>query len=276
MGGHDHRATSVPLLRSFLALGLLGWAIPGSLLAEALEVGVRTKIMKPYAADFIEPEEEHMEHGKIYSVKAVKRVPSEWNLVKAVDERKLRHLTELFLNANGFRESGYTERAEIVITVAYGRGYVRNPYLLDTGRVASGVYGGSGAMIVGGNPNEHADEPSVTITGGSRQLMSEKNTAYRAQVAKAEQEKLFIQLTAWDNPLPATGAPSKLWVTTMVVDDPDHRDLNEIGGKMLQAGAPYFGRNSKELEIVSNQALPEGRVTVGEPHRVDPVEPKAK
>ncbi len=206
---------------------------------------------------------------------SVKPVPSEQKLIKTLDGRSLRRLVEVQLDAQGFRERMYSEEAEILITVDYGRGYLRNPYLLDTGRTASGSYGGSGALLPGGNPNEHADGPSVTITGGSRQLMSEKSTSYRAQLAKGEYEKLFIQLSAWENLPSGFGRGKLLWTTLMQVDDPDHRDLNRIGGEMLKAGAPYFGRASQKAEVEIHQGRPEGQVRVGEARPVDP-QPKVK
>ena len=56
----------------------------------------------------------------------------------------------------------------------------------------------------------------------------------------------------------------------MVVDDPEHRDLNAIAEKMLAAGAPYFGRELKEEEVDVYKPLPEGRVNVGTPEVVEP------
>lgn len=257
-----------------LALGLLsGVAIPGRLPAEQLEVGVRAKVMNPYPVENIEPGQEGGEHGKIYSIVAVKRVPSEQALVRAVNVGSLRRLTGLFLDANGFRESGYTEKAEVLITVAYGRGYPQNPYLLDTGGTDPWMKGGSGASI-NGKINEHIDFKSVPITGGSRQLMTEMTNGYQAKLQKAEAEKLLIQVTAWENTPAGTGRGRELWSTTMVVDDPDHRDLNVIGGKMLEAGAAYFGRAGKEAETEIHQTLPEGRVELGVPHPVAPDQPK--
>lgn len=60
-------------------------------------------------------------------------------------------------------------------------------------------------------------------------------------------------------------------MTTMHVDDPEHRDLNEISTKMLAAGVPYFDTHvARESEVVINTALPEGRVNVGTPEVVAP------
>ena len=42
-----------------------------------------------------------------------------------------------------------------------------------------------------------------------------------------------------------------LWMTTMNVDDPDHRDLNEIYRKMLAVGAPP-GRYTDHFLLLSS------------------------
>jgi hypothetical protein len=63
-------------------------------------------------------------------------------------------------------------------------------------------------------------------------------------------------------------------MTTIYVDDPDHRDLNVIAEKMLATGAPYFDRHiDREKEVVINTALPEGHVKVGAPEVVPPSKP---
>ena len=56
----------------------------------------------------------------------------------------------------------------------------------------------------------------------------------------------------------------------MIVDDPDHRDLNAIAAEMLAAGAPYFDKEIKEEEVDIYKPLPEGRVNVGAPEVVEP------
>ena len=61
-----------------------------------------------------------------------------------------------------------------------------------------------------------------------------------------------------------------LWMTTMEVDDPDHRDLNEIYQKLLAAGAPHFDHPiDREHEVVIDTAVPEGHVKVGRPEVID-------
>jgi hypothetical protein len=53
-------------------------------------------------------------------------------------------------------------------------------------------------------------------------------------------------------------------MTTMFVDDPDHRDLNLIADQMLAQGAPYFDRHvGREEEVIINTVTNEGHVNVG-------------
>jgi hypothetical protein len=56
----------------------------------------------------------------------------------------------------------------------------------------------------------------------------------------------------------------------MVVDDPDHRDLNASMAKMLEAGAPYFDKEPKGPEVDIYKPIPPGRVNVGTPEVVEP------
>ena len=93
---------------------------------------------------------------------------------------------------------------------------------------------------------------------------------------KAQYEKLCIRLTAWQYPTDPKAKPKQLWHTTMIVDDPDHRDLNTIAAEMLAAGAPYFDKEIKEEEVDVNKPLPEGRVNLGTPEVVDPFKPREK
>ena len=64
-------------------------------------------------------------------------------------------------------------------------------------------------------------------------------------------------------------------ITTMIVDDPDHRDLNEVAAEMLAAGAPHFDTQIEEEELDVNMTR-EGRVNVGLPEVVDPLKPREK
>jgi hypothetical protein len=93
---------------------------------------------------------------------------------------------------------------------------------------------------------------------------------------RAEFEKLCIRVTAWKYPTDPKATPHQLWNTTMIVDDPDHRDLNAVAAKMLEVGAPYFDKDIKEEEIDVYKPLPEGQVNVGTPQEIEPTKPKDK
>ena len=51
----------------------------------------------------------------------------------------------------------------------------------------------------------------------------------------------------------------------MYIDDPDHRDFNQVASQLLAAGANYFDRETKEPEVNFTKPLPEGHVKVGSP-----------
>lgn len=109
------------------------------------------------------------------------------------------------------------------------------------------------------------------ITGAfPQQLWEEKSAGYQAKLQKASYEKLYLRVTAWAYPIGEKARPKMLWKTIMVVDDPDHRDLNAIAQKMLEAGAPYFDRDITDPEVEIIKTLPTGHVNVGGPEVVDP------
>jgi hypothetical protein len=105
--------------------------------------------------------------------------------------------------------------------------------------------------------------------------MRQREAGYEAKVQAAQQEKLFIRVTAWKYPEIPKEKPAELWKTTMVVDDPDHRDLNQITRQMLAAGADYFDRTIKDGEVRVNSATPPGRVILG-PTKILETAPKDK
>jgi hypothetical protein len=82
---------------------------------------------------------------------------------------------------------------------------------------------------------------------------------------------------AWEYDPDLAKKQKMVWMTTMHVDDPEHRDLNEISTKMLAAGAHYFDRRiGVEKEVVVAAAVPEGHVKVGTPEVVAPAKPKTE
>ena len=151
--------------------------------------------------------------------------------------------------------------------MSYGRGELANPYTQDQGEV-----GGNGTSIQvnvnGGGDGGNA--PMQTINGAfAQQLMDDKSPGHEAKLQKASFEKLYLRVTAFS--YPGKGEkPRMLWKSVMVVDDPDHRDLNIVAAKMLEAGAPLFDKQSREKEVEVRKPLPTGRVIFGTPEVVGP------
>ena len=210
-------------------------------------------------------------HGKIYSVLSVQEITADQKLVKPVDEDAILQLLSHELNANGFQPYARGQRPEIILTVSYGRGELHNPYIRDQGEVG----GIPSAPAPGGNGQNDSGATSASINGAfPLQLYDEKNPGWEAKLQKAAAEKLYIRVTAWSYPTDSKAKARMLWKTIMVVDDPDHRDLNAVAAKMLEAGAPYFDREVLDPEVDVYTPLPDGQVKVGTPEVVPPTDQK--
>ncbi len=156
------------------------------------------------------------------------------------------------LQAMGYVGVVGKEKPELLITTQYGRGQLPNPYNADRmGRI---------------DPNG-TETTSVTGLPDARRFEVERE----AKRQFANEEKLFFTISALDfaslqkNPK----KPTVVWTTTMIVDDPDHRDLNGIYKQMIAAGAEYFNRRIDREEVQVPTAIREGRVEIGTPSVVD-------
>lgn len=252
------RCLSRPRLRLLVAVAALGLAGSSSARAqvEKLDVDVRSHVVDgdvKHTATKTHPGEGG--HGKIYGVLAVSQIAAGEKLVKPVDANRMLEALHQELAANGFTRVAKGHKPEILLTVSYGRAYLPNPYTRDTGELTLGV----------------EQTPTMTITGAMpMQLYDAKTPGWEANLQKNQFEKLYIRVTAWEYP-PQPNAKSKmLWKTIMVVDDPDHRDLNVSMAKMLEAGAPYFDKEPKGPEVNIYKPVPDGRVNVGTPEVVEP------
>jgi hypothetical protein len=215
-----------------------------------LDIGVRSSVDKPFGGFRRKPTPKH---GKVYLIAAVAPAPSQMKLVKPVDERGVVKALRQELNSRGYREITPDQTPEIILTVVYGRGWLRNPYLAD-------------AMV-----DEMTEPPTAIIIGGiPTQLIKEREAGFEDKLQKAQFEKLFIRVTAWKYPSAPKEKPKELWKTTMIIDDPDNRDLNQVYKNMLAAGASYFDQEIKEEEIDILKSVPDGRVKVGVPEVVKP------
>ena len=241
--------------------------------AAEMNIGVRTKItdMSHIWTNKDKAAPGTGGHSKLYGIYSVAEVKSEIRLVKPVDEKMILQVLSEEMNKNGFTLFAPGQKPDILITASYGRGEMQNPYLRDTG-YTGGDY--RAAAFFGGATTNDSGAPTVVITGAfAQQLVDEKGVGYEAKLQKAGGEKLFIRIAAWSYPTAKT-TTKMLWKTIIVVDDPDHRDLNAIAAQMLAAGAPYFDKEIKDPEVDLYKPVPDGHVNVGTPEVVTPVKSK--
>jgi len=216
-----------------------------------LDIQVRSEVDRPFKGW---GREEKKDHGKVYLIAAISEARSEQQLVLPLKEEILLQHLRQELSKRGFREYSKEEPPEIILTILYGRGYLENPYLSD-------------AMY-----NEMFNPPISTIlAGNAKQLMRQKEFDFENKLQAANFEKLFIRVTAWANPSDLPEAkPGKnkknkiLWKTTMVTDDPKHRDLNQFVDKLLAAGSNFFDQEIEKNEAFVRTDLPEGYVNIGD------------
>ena len=225
-----------------------------------LDVGVRTQLDRNKilpSGKKAHTLKDAPEHGKIYALMLMQPVNSKLKLVRPVDALALR--AELFsqMDAHGYHHVAPGQKPEILLTVIYGRSWLPNPYLTR------------GVDVDNMGPEEEPISQNILLDNPAV-VARLRETGVEAQASKASFEKLFILVRAWKYPTDPQAKPEALWVTTMLVDDPDHRDLNVIYKQMLEAGAPYFDKEIKGEEIDIMKPLPEGHVKVGTPEVVDP------
>ena len=167
-------------------------------------------------------------------------------LVSPIDAAALAKQVSAQLQAHGFHALLPGQKPDIVITEKYGRGLLSNPYTQSE------------------DDKEHT---GLSDTGGMQIWPTHEHfVGLNEKLIRMSYEKLFVQVRAWEYPPPVNPKKKEklLWMTTMFVDDPDHRDLNLIAGKMLEQGASYFDRHiGREQEVIINTAAPEARVNVG-------------
>lgn len=258
--------------RLMLAASCLGLVIQGVRADQAnqLEVGVRPSVLAkpanpPAQADLPAVPE----HGRVYAILSVQLLSSIDGIMEPIDElRLLNHLCHA-LDSHGFRPAMPGQSPDILLTVHYGRAWLRNPYLTDASD-AQALVGISSVTGLERMANQ-------SITGSTTQLMDEMSpTSTEVKIRKAGMEKLYIRVAAWQYPTDLKARAKILWKTIMVVDDPEHRDLNILASRMLEAGAPYFDRETVEKEVAVYKPLPEGQVKVGNPQVIEPEKPDAR
>jgi hypothetical protein len=246
-------------MKKILSLGLALVAASASLIAQVTElnVGVRSNsegwpdVTKAAAAARAEKT-----RSQTYAILSVSQAEAENGdkLVKPVDAMAVALELERQLLLQGFIKTAPKTKPEVLITGEYGRGFLPNPYQT--------AFRNPGDMEVEGLQ-------TVNISGADMgQLMRQKENGYEAKLQKAGYEKLYLRVRAWKYPTKPGRTPDPLWTTVMVVDDPDHRDLNVVFKDMLASGAAYFGRGTDKPEVDVFKPLPDGRVDIGMPTMV--------
>lgn len=261
---HQQRVGRVEWGRRWLFLlcywGMATSARPADGVA-TLAIGVRSTVTQPPG---VSPSSVPSGHNRLYAVLTVDEVTSAYPLAKPVDEGRLIDRLHTELSAHGFKRAAGQERPEILLTVVYGRGWLRNPYL------AAGVapiYDTYKAPVFRSS-NGWVDMAAQSIAGLTNPYIDEISPGREAALQKASYEKLFLRVTAFAFNNDPRARAQLLWMTTMIVDDPSHRDLNLIAPQMLAAGAHYFARAMTEKEVTFTAAAPTARVYVGTPEVV--------
>lgn len=194
-------------------------------------------------------------HGKRYYLALVKEVTSVEPLARPVDAAAMGRQLRAEMASQGFKEITVGEKPEIVLTVNFGRGYPRNPYTED-------------AMIDELTPGT----PTSTVVLPS-QMMRQRSFDGEGRLQKAQEEKLYISVSAWQYPETKGEKPNLLWRTVIVTDNPDTRDLNLAMPSMLAAGVKYFDRTIKDGEVTINTTMPTGTVKLGPLEVIEPAPP---
>ena len=186
-----------------------------------------------------------------YVIAFVRPQPMAEKLVQPVEAAVIAESLNLQLKAQGFRRAEPTAKPDMVIGVEYGRGYVSRA-------IYSNLLKGEPAVV-----DSLSDTSLFAKESGSFSRLEEKMQRMGA-------ERLVIQVVAWKYPPPPNPKEKlhPLWRTILSVDDPDHRDLNVVAAKMLEAGAPYFDREMRGSDVEVSRPLPEGRVKIGTPEEV--------
>lgn len=217
--------------------------------AAEVEIGVRSRVDERWEGV---RKRGPIEHGKLYLIASLKQAPSAEKLVRQVDEAGLLAQLRQNLNTHGFREATAGDTPDVVLTLLYGRGHVRNPYLANIdGDISSGSIAPTAA------------ESALAAAVDPRLYDKRQWGFYEHKLLAAQKEKLFIRVTAWKFPGDRKEKPAELWKTTMVVDEPDRHDLNTLYPKMLAAGVQFFDRPLKQEEVTITTPLKQGRVDLG-------------
>lgn len=245
---------------------LVAWSNPvRAFKKDGLNIYVRSVVDSPVPGKVA-----HADRPKIYLLAPVRQLPSAMKLAKPVDPSVIEKASRKVLQKKGYQPAMEGDHPDEVIMVFYGRGFLSNPYLQGPG------YGNDTVGDVPGmDPETHPDVPADAMQGsrtaaptqvilfptvdnfGPVAAMDERKRQF------ANFEKLVLIVSAFDFDAMQKHRTKRLWRTVVYIDDPDHRDLNQITKQLLDAAADYFGRKSEGKEVVITKPLPEGYVEVG-------------
>lgn len=230
---------------------------------EPLNVGVRTELETPaWKKDKNgQAMRDAVDRRRIFTLSPPIYVKTDEPLVKPVDENALLMTLYQELLKHGYTPAAPNQTPEILITLQYGRGYMKNPYVENS--KDGGSVNQSGSTSDGNNFGGLRVVTIQTMPIRSREIGVEEKTQ------RAWYEKLTIFVSAWDYQSAKAGKGKRLWSTSMYVDDPDHRDLGQVYKQMLAAGAEYFNREMDKEEVDINTSMREGHVELGTPTVVD-------
>jgi hypothetical protein len=228
------------------------------------KVNIRTEVDREWTLFSKKPA---VVHSKVYSLAWIR--PAKNNLTVPVDETALLQQLHDILAARGFSEPASGKVPDILLTVLYGRSTLKNPYEDPGIQVADAGLGGGGLQTSGNfgpsaNQQSYANGPSGSggeVIGGMDLFTADKDPASNEKRMRANEEKAFVSVTAWEFPgfMPKS-KPKMLWRTTITADDPS-LNLNLVGGKMFALGAPYFDREIKTKEITVTGSLADSSPT---------------
>lgn len=219
-----------------------------------LRIAVRSDVDQPFEGWGKAPLKEH---GRTYTLVYMQERKSALPLLKPVAPESVAKVLVAEMKKQGFEALPMEEKPELLLGATYGRAYVKNPYYKDN------IAFGKTLSLVG-------------VSGLEYFARMKAETGFREKVQDADNEKLFIRIIAWENPRARSdykpGDEGKklheVWRTTVLINDPDNRDLNEFLEKMLAAAAPLFDHKVKDEEEIVNTSLPEGYVRLGEAKEV--------
>jgi hypothetical protein len=240
---------------------------------ESLDMNVRTTVEVPVPASF----GPHPSFGMLPAVE----IASPDKLVRPVSEAAILGVHKMLqekLVAMGYVGVADKVRPDILITIQYGRGYLPNPYTIGVSSAAmtAGSIAPSPSGMRSEGPGQMSGDsgPRVSQRGEMNQLKRYEPN-YESKMQFAAQEKLFFTIAAWNFASMQKGATRvRYWTTSVLVDDPDHRDLNQIYNQMLAAAGEFFNRRVDRAEVEVSTKIREGRVEVGIPQVVHDLDPK--